>query len=154
MTDDRLRHRCRNAGHCGQKLPEPVDSARKAFCCRGCYDQFHRRRCVVCEKAKPNVNARVCGRRPCKAELRKWPALYVFRAEDSQSPTAGKADVRSAHSTGVKTRSATRRAPLNLLGGYRFPNAVKVEPDLLRQVVETEARIGSLIQAARETVPA
>ena len=51
MTDDRLRHRCRNAGHCGQKLPEPVDSARRAFCCRGCYDQFYRKRCVACERS-------------------------------------------------------------------------------------------------------
>jgi hypothetical protein len=44
-----LRHYCRNL-KCRSKLPAPIDSVRKAFCCRGCHSAFYRTRCLVCEK--------------------------------------------------------------------------------------------------------
>jgi hypothetical protein len=56
--------------------------------------------------------------------------LYRYPARDGQSPTTCKVDARSAHSTGLKTRSAAGRAPLNLVGGYRFSNATEIEADL------------------------
>ncbi len=78
----------------------------------------------------PYSNAIICHGRPCRAEVRKWPALYRYPARDGQSPTTCKVDARSAHSTGLKTRSAAGRAPLNLVGGYRFSNATEIEADL------------------------
>ena len=138
LMDDKLRYRCRNS-RCGSRLPQPVDSSRRAFCCRGCHAQFYRKRCVVCEKDKTNPNAIICRRRPCRAELRKWPALYRYPARDGQSPTTCKVDARSAHSTGLKTRSVTGRAPLNLVGGYRFSNATEIEADLAGYIRAIEA---------------
>jgi hypothetical protein len=96
MTDDRLRHRCRNAGHCCQKLPEPVDSARRAFCCRGCYDQFYRKRCVACERSIERTvhNRRLCERRKCGADFRAFPRglieqLAIARAYGSARCACG-----------------------------------------------------------------
>ncbi len=89
--------------------------------------------------AQANPNAIICRRRPCRADLRKWPALYRFPARDGQSPTTCKVDARSAHSTGLKTRSKTGRAPLNLVGGYRFPNATEIEADLAGYIRAIEA---------------
>jgi hypothetical protein len=140
LMNEKLRHRCRNS-RCGSQLPQPVDSSRLAFCCRGCHAQFYRKRCVVCEKDKANPNAMICGRRPCRADLRKWPDLYHFSRRDGQSPTTCKVDARSAHSTGLKTRSVTRRAPLNLLGGYRFSKSIELEPELARHIRTVEARL-------------
>ena len=53
--------------------------------------------------------------------------------------TTCKVDARSAHSTGLKTRSVTGRAPLNLVGGYRFPNAIEIEADLAGYIRAIEA---------------
>jgi hypothetical protein len=145
LMNDKLRHRCRNS-RCGSQLAQPADSSRLAFCCRGCHAQFYRKRCVVCEKDKVNPNAMVCGRRPCRAELRKWPDLYHFSRRDRQSPTTRKVDARSAHSTGLKTRSVTRRAPLNLVGGYRFCNAIKIEAALLGYIQTVEAHLLSTVE--------
>ena len=108
MTDNKLRHRCRNTPHCGQKLPEPIDNPHRAFCCKGCYVQFYRKRCVVCDrsKAKPdgkiNLKAPTCWRRQCGAELRQFPHLFTRGL-----PLIGshKLDERSAHSTGLKMAS-------------------------------------------------
>ena len=50
-------------------------------------------------------------------------------------------DARSAHSTGFKTRSVTRPAPLNLLGGYRLSNAIKIEAELAGYIRTIEARL-------------
>ena len=138
LMNEKLRHRCRSS-RCGSRLPQPVESSRLAFCCRGCHAQFYRKRCVVCEKDKANPNAIICGQRACRAELRKWPDLYHFSRRDGQSPTTCKVDARSAHSTGLKTRSVTRPAPLNLVGGHRLSNAIKIEADLAGYICAIEA---------------
>ena len=143
--NEKLRHRCRNF-RCGTQLAQPIDFSRLAFCCRGCHAQFYRKRCVVCEKDKANPNAMICGRRPCRAELRKWPDLYHFSRRDGQSPTTCKVDARSAHSTGLKTRSVDRRAPLNLLGGYRFSKSIEIEAELAGQIRTVEARLLSRVE--------
>ena len=43
-----LRHYCRNP-RCSSKLAKPVANPREAFCARGCYSSFYRKRCLVCE---------------------------------------------------------------------------------------------------------
>ena len=71
------RHRCRNP-KCRSKLPEPRASIHSAFCTKGCWQQFHRKRCVVCEKEFERTAERqlVCGRRKCRAELKRQPEIY------------------------------------------------------------------------------
>jgi hypothetical protein len=84
---DALRHRCRNP-RCRLKLPEPVENVKAAFCKRGRFDQFHRRRCVVCEREYERTaeHQRVCRRRKCRAELRRWTARYVPFGVKSDNP--------------------------------------------------------------------
>jgi len=74
----KLHHRCRNP-RCGSKLREPVENPHAAFCTRGCWEQFHRHRCVVCERGfdRKVENKRLCERRLCRAEMRRWPAVYL-----------------------------------------------------------------------------
>jgi hypothetical protein len=40
----------------------------------------------------------------------------------------------------------TRRAPLNLLGGYRFSNAIKIEAPLVGYIQTVEARLLSTVE--------
>jgi len=49
MQRNTLRQYCRNP-RCGSKLPQPMGNVHAAFCTRGCWQQFHRHRCVVCER--------------------------------------------------------------------------------------------------------
>jgi hypothetical protein len=92
-----LRHRCRNP-HCRSKLPEPVENKHHAFCIAGCYQQFYRRRCVVCERElKPGpANRRLCKRSSCKAEFRRFPHLY------SRDPILGSKPVKRPLKTSIK----------------------------------------------------
>jgi hypothetical protein len=48
------RHYWRN---CRSKLKALVESDHRAFCCRGCYAQFYRKRCVVCERSIERTGA-------------------------------------------------------------------------------------------------
>jgi hypothetical protein len=91
VTIDVLRHYCRNP-RCRSKLSDPVENAREAFCCRGCYRQFYRSRCLMCEAAmeRKTGNQRLCGRRKCKNAFRTsdWFGRYF-----SQKRPGGRKDV-------------------------------------------------------------
>ena len=99
-----------------------------AFCTRGCWQQFHRHRCVVCERSfKRTVeNKRLCERRVCRSELKKWPALYLpFQPkaanldkpgtseaiEAAPLPCIGnvQADAKNPHELRTKTRTKSLR---------------------------------------------
>ena len=68
---------CRNL-RCRSKLRVPQENDHKAFCCRGCWLQFYRERCIVCEAAIERTanNRLVCKRSRCRNELRAWPDKY------------------------------------------------------------------------------
>jgi hypothetical protein len=76
----KLRHRCR---FCEGNLPNPVENRHRAFCTRGCYDSFHRKRCVVCQRKAPKDKPRkrpqdkLCGRRICRNEYRRTPEAFA-----------------------------------------------------------------------------
>jgi len=70
-----LRHYCRNP-KCRSKLTAPADSRRHAFCCTGCHGSFYLRRCIVCERPKPEENRKFCRRPACRTEYRRNPALF------------------------------------------------------------------------------
>jgi hypothetical protein len=72
-----LRHRCRNQ-RCRSKLPEPVENPHRAFCCRGCFEQFYRTRCLVCETRKHHQRRQLCGHVNCKREKNRFPHVFQW----------------------------------------------------------------------------
>jgi hypothetical protein len=65
-----VRHYCRNP-KCRSKLKSAVSNPREAFCARGCYTSFYRKRCLVCEEAmeRRTEHQLVCGKRLCRNAL-------------------------------------------------------------------------------------
>jgi hypothetical protein len=151
LSPDRpLRQHCRNR-HCRQQLPEPVESERRAFCCRGCRESFYLRRCLVCEKPIADERLKTCSRR-CRAELRRFPHRYV-QAKGVVAKTvkvASEVPVKRAPKAALNGEqpllAAARRAnaaivarasasaifqrnvpPLNVIGGFHFANAPAVD---------------------------
>jgi hypothetical protein len=143
-----LRHMCRNP-RCRMKLSEPTENERRAFCCKGCHSVFYRRRCVVCERELPPgpQNRKLCRSAKCRNEYSRFPHLFRF-ATGSTVPGAGnrERDLRSAIKSGTKTRvrAAPRSLfgpttpPLNILGGYRFAEAPKLEAGLRVAILRIE----------------
>jgi len=99
MQEILTRTYCRNP-RCRSKLPEPVGNPHAAFCTKGCWQQYHRARCCVCERGikQPKHGVSVlCKRRPCRLELNKWPAVYLpFGNPSSQK---GKSSSSNGHKT-------------------------------------------------------
>jgi hypothetical protein len=133
------------------KLPAPVENEHHAFCCRGCYVNFYRFRCLVCEdqmKRKREGQRLKSGHIRCYNEYRRFPHVY-----DLPGRTAPKRDerARSAHFTGLKTGLAAIRAPAHVLavevwGGCDWHPAisgdgvasevVRLRPRVLREAAE------------------
>jgi hypothetical protein len=84
---ENLRRRCRK---CKGKLPTPASNEREAFCCRGCYEQFYRTRCRVCECAieQPKVGGQrvICKRARCKSDWEEKAGFGRFLASKKQKP--------------------------------------------------------------------
>ena len=138
-----LRHRCRSPG-CRSKLPTPVENAHAAFCTPGCWAQFHRQHCVVCEKPFKRVTESqlTCGRRKCRSELRKWRALYTpFSLKTSHPTSAVFTPLGSAYSTGLKTRLTGDR-PWRIVAGPDLPEInlrIPLEPQQVARLTRTHA---------------
>jgi hypothetical protein len=90
-----LRHYCRNP-RCRQKLAEPVDNVRQAFCTPGCHGSFFLRRCLVCERELPagRADRKLCKRPSCRNEYRQFPHLFAFAGRKPASPT-GRVEIAS-----------------------------------------------------------
>jgi hypothetical protein len=200
MLSVKERHYCRR---CRSRLKAPVTSQWEAFCTRGCFSSFYRRRCIVCEHEieRKTEHQRVCGRRKCKADFTRDRERYLGRWGDiSSSPFSppgnpikpgtksrgwdGRPVVigewreggdkkqwrqiagpllspRSFHLATLPLHRAyadylrrVNRAPenpaaifqrhsqpLNLVGGYRFPNAPDIGADLAVAITTTEANL-------------
>jgi len=111
MTDFNaaLRHYCRNP-KCRTKLKQPVENPHKAFCCRGCHESFHLKRCVVCEADKPprsTARRKLCRRPKCEARYRQNRGLYAFSGSGS-GRTANV--VRNLDKSGIKSDAFGDRA--------------------------------------------
>jgi hypothetical protein len=72
-----IRKFCRNP-RCRTQLPEPAHDDHAAFCCKGCWRQFHHKRCIVCEAGIERTvsNRLICKRSRCRNELRLSPSRY------------------------------------------------------------------------------
>jgi hypothetical protein len=194
---EKLRHRCRHP-RCRSKLKVPVDSQREAFCAKGCFNSFYRRRCIVCEREfqRKVEHQGCCARRKCRAEFRRDSEHYLGRWGDvpgvviSPSKTAVKPGLKSGswdgrpvvigewrkgdgkqwrqiagpplgprsfhlatlplHRTYADYLRRVNRPPenpaatfqrdthpLNLVGGYRFPNAPDIGTELIVAITTT-----------------
>lgn len=104
MSKNEIIHYCRNKPRCGMQLKEPAGNPHAAFCCRGCWEQFHRTRCIVCERqyvrTKPIPLQVVCGRRDCKNRLRQNP--WIYRPFDHKT-TVQATQVPDVHSEATET---------------------------------------------------
>jgi hypothetical protein len=103
VTIDVLRHYCRNP-RCRSKLSDPVENTREAFCCRGCYRQFYRSRCLMCEAAmeRKTGNQRLCGRRKCKNGYRtSGPLGRYFEGSRGVGPQDVILDARNPIKQGI-----------------------------------------------------
>ena len=124
QLESKPRYRCRNP-RCRSKLKEPVENMHAAFCTRGCWDQFHRHRCVVCERVfnRKVENKRLCERRTCRAEMKRWPALYLpFQPKTAnldkpgisepknaaRLPSTGKAQAGPQKAREIRTKTGTK----------------------------------------------
>jgi len=110
MTDFNaaLRHYCRNP-KCRTKLKQPVANSHKAFCCRGCHESFHLKRCLVCEAEKPprsTERRKLCRRPKCQARYRQNRSLYAFSGSGTGHTANG---VRNLDKSGVQTGTLSDR---------------------------------------------
>jgi hypothetical protein len=90
--DQKVRHYCRNP-RCRAKLKDPVENARAAFCCRGCFVGYFRRRCLVCEETyeRATEHQKLCRRRKCRRDYNKNPIAYASpwgRRTSNPAPTS------------------------------------------------------------------
>jgi hypothetical protein len=115
-----IRHRCRNP-RCGARLKPAVTNPRDAFCCDGCVVAFFRNRCRVCEADLPPgpINRKVCWRRKCRQEARKFPHLYLDAKSVKRPP-------RSAHSTGLKIGTKSGRGFTQIAGPELTPASLRL----------------------------
>jgi hypothetical protein len=114
-----LRHRCRNP-RCGCKLPEPVENPHAAFCTKGCWLQYHRSRCCVCEEQyeRRSENQLRCGRRKCQSEFRSWPHVYnPFGVEMDGGVKSARGVGRNPIKTALEMPASLRRWSWQRLSG-------------------------------------
>jgi hypothetical protein len=134
---------------CRMKLPASVESDHRAFCTPGCYAQYFRRRCVVCERPieRRTEHQRLCGRRKCRNTLRQWPHVYAPPVSRGYSEKRGRRGVRasrgrstpiSAHFTGLKTGLAPIRAPAQALAVEVWGGRASWEPAISSDGVAVE----------------
>ena len=120
---------CRNP-KCRGKLKIPVESERDAFCCRGCFTAFYRRRCLVCEQLfdRKTENQRICRRAKCRSEFRRDRAHFL----GGRYPSGPLADIcpKSARKMGVYKPPFSGRPWRQVAGPDLGPNFLAaVVPD-------------------------
>jgi hypothetical protein len=137
------REMCRNP-NCGMKLKAPTENKHHAFCTVGCYEQFFRHRCVVCEctiKRSPNAwHKRTCGKRNCRNLLRNSGDAYR-----SLYPSAKyvMGPLRSAHEMGVNIPWRERPRIWKVLAGNSVSHInliVPLDQDTKRRVENANAQ--------------
>jgi hypothetical protein len=124
-----LRTYCRNP-KCRGKLKIPVENERAAFCCRGCYAAFYRRRCLVCDQLfdRKSEKRRICNRAKCRYEFRSDRARFL--ASGYPSARNAEFDARSARKMGVSTPPFSGRPWRQVAGPDLGPNfSAAVVPD-------------------------
>jgi hypothetical protein len=102
--ETQLRHHCRR---CKQKLEEPMENPRSAFCCRGCYRQFFAKRCLVCEKEirRTAGHQKLCGSLACRRGYRDIVAHRLEGKFGAKPPCPSDGTSPSANSVKIGVRA-------------------------------------------------
>jgi hypothetical protein len=132
------------------KLPAPIDNLHRAFCSRGCHASFYRSRCLVCEdplRRKSESQRFGSGHAVCRAEYKRFPHVYdydgylpsrnVFNGSQTRIKRASKQAL-----VGDRPLIGPKDFPINLLGGYRHPEAPVLDPELRKAVLVAETGCG------------
>ena len=116
-SDRFVRRRCRNQ-RCGGKLKQETDNSRNAFCCRGCFESYFRKCCLVCERPlrRKAEQQRFCSSK-CKFAYRRHPERFL--GVWAQVPDAQRSPPTSAHKSGLKTGAKADR-PFRLIAGSQL----------------------------------
>jgi hypothetical protein len=137
------RHRCRNP-RCGAKLKSPTPNRLDAFCCQGCFGQFFRSRCLVCEQLFTRKTERrlTCSRRKCRHEIERHRERY-FGGRYLGSVLGPNAS-RSADKTVLKIGTFGGRPFAQVAGPQLTPTAFRLatlplDPDLAARIERTHA---------------
>ena len=120
--DTEVRIYCRNE-RCRLKLPEQRENPHSAFCCKGCFEQFYKCKCIVCESEIKRTanNWLLCKRSRCRNELRNWPDKYRpfrrLKPPPRKRPSFGIEQALSANRSRIRAPRRVldtefRRAPL------------------------------------------
>jgi hypothetical protein len=66
-----------------------VSNPREAFCARGCYSSFYRKRCVACEQPmeRKRESQQLCGRRKCEGQFKTLKAHMMLGRYHASTPT-------------------------------------------------------------------
>jgi hypothetical protein len=104
------RKKCRK---CRGRLSEPTSNDRDAFCCRGCYEQWYRKRCRVCEtdieQSKTGGNPRlICKKPECRYTWHQRLGFGRFLEAKSPTPSPASSNGRPASKTSIKSVSKSR----------------------------------------------
>ncbi len=107
--DNQTRKRCR---HCQTNLPTPVTNEREAFCGRGCYGSFYRKRCLICKKPmeRKSEHQKLCKKSDCRNTLRQLKKADFALGRYFPRPTSA-GGVEVPVNTGVKTATGKGLAP-------------------------------------------
>ena len=142
-----LRHYCRNP-HCRSKLAEPVSIEAHAFCARGCYDSYFLHRCAVCaRRIEREGTCRPCKRSTCRSEFRrnrqrfegtKWRLATRVAGLSKRASETLILSASKPYDFGDRCLIGPNDPPINILGGYRWPDTPTVEPETLRKITRAE----------------
>jgi hypothetical protein len=138
-----VRHRCRNP-RCGAKLKSSVVNRLDAFCCQGCFDNFYRSHCLVCEQLFTRKTARrqVCHRSRCRHEFQRHRER--FSGTRYLASVLGLNASRSAHSTGLKIGQKPDR-PLRQVAGPKLSStslwlaSLPLDPEFAARIAKANA---------------
>jgi hypothetical protein len=157
VTDSRKpRHYCRNP-RCRMKLPAQVDNEHHAFCCTGCYTQFYRFRCSVCEGRLRRKNERQrfgSGHAVCRGEYRRFPHVYDYpKRGNGAYPVKCTTGLTNPHEIGIESGTQGQPTligptdfPINVVGGFRFQAAPRLDPATRRAVLSIERPLGLTVE--------
>ena len=142
-----IRRRCRNP-RCSSKLKRETDRPRDAFCCAGCFEQYFRTICLVCERPmRPKAaQQRFCSNR-CRSTFRRHPEQFWSRFTPPCTPLAGatRKALRSVDKTGLKIRTKPGRAWRVIAGPV--PPDINLQVSLDPETVARNRRANARYQA-------
>jgi hypothetical protein len=147
LSIDTARRMCRNP-RCRSKLPTPVENIYSAFCAKGCFNQFFRHRCLVCERemVRKTEAQQLCGKPRCNSAFKTLKAHFALGKYHPS--TSAVSEARNPHEMGTSLRplgDRTRDQGWRQIAGPRL-----TDRDLRLVVVGAEDAVKAADRANRK----